>query len=404
MPWLVGTALIHSLAATEKRAVFKTWTVLLAISAFALSLLGGFLVRSGVLTSVHAFAQDPQRGMYILIFLIIVVGGSLALYAVRAQGIKSNTTFSWSSREAMILVNNLLLVVATAVVLLGTLYPLAYEAVSGGKKLSVGPPYFNAVFVPVMVVLFVFMALSQRSRWKNTKLDVLLKRQGWYLIGSMGTVALLMFALATFESYVLLITTIALWIFANLLENIFQRFKRRRWEWSSMFAQPLSYYGMLLGHLGMVVMMIGICCTVYYSVERDLRMAPGDEVELAGYQFEFIETRQINGPNFISDQAEISVTRNGQEIISLFPEKRLYSARGNVMTEADIDPGLFRDLYVALGEPLTQSAWGVRIQTKPFVRWIWIGGLLSALGGIIAVCDKRYRRSRRKDYANFLKI
>ena len=193
----------------------------------------------------------------------------------------------------------------------------------------------------------------------------------------MGTVALLMFALATFESYVLLITTIALWIFANLLENIFQRFKRRRWEWSSMFAQPLSYYGMLLGHLGMVVMMIGICCTVYYSVERDLRMAPGDEVELAGYQFKFIETRQINGPNFVSDQAEISVTRNGQEIVALLPEKRLYSARGNVMTEADIDPGLFRDLYVALGEPLTQSAWGVRIQTKPFVRWIWIGVFLT---------------------------
>ena len=178
MPWLVGTALIHSLASTEKRAVFKTWTVLLAISAFSLSLLGGFLVRSGVLTSVHAFAQDPQRGMYILVFLIVVVGGSLALYAVRAQGIKSNTTYSWSSREAMILVNNLLLVVATAVVLLGTLYPLAYEAISGGKKLSVGPPYFNAVFVPVMVVLFIFMAISQRSRWKDTKIDLLLKRQG----------------------------------------------------------------------------------------------------------------------------------------------------------------------------------------------------------------------------------
>ena len=404
MPWLVGTALIHSLASTEKRAVFKTWTVLLAISAFALSLLGGFLVRSGVLTSVHAFAQDPQRGMYILIFLIIVVGGSLALYAVRAQGIKSNTTFSWSSREAMILVNNLLLVVATAVVLLGTLYPLAYEAVSGGKKLSVGPPYFNAVFVPVMVVLFVFMALSQRSRWKDTTLDVLLKRQGFYVIGSMGTAALLMFTLATFKSYVLLISTIAFWIFANLLENVLQRFKRRRCEWGSMFAQPLSYYGMLLGHLGMVVMMIGICCTVYYSVERDLRMAPGDELELAGYQFKFVEIRQINGPNFISDQAEISVTRNGQDVISLFPEKRLYSARGSVMTEADIDPGLFRDLYVALGEPLTQSAWGVRIQIKPFVRWIWIGGLLSALGGILAVGDKRYRRSRRKDSSNFLKI
>ena len=404
MPWLVGTALIHSLASTEKRSVFKTWTVLLAISAFSLSLLGGFLVRSGVLTSVHAFAQDPQRGMYILLFLIVVVGGSLALYAVRAQGIKSNTTYSWSSREAMILVNNLLLVVATAVVLLGTLYPLAYEAISGGKKLSVGPPYFNAVFVPVMVVLFIFMAISQRSRWKDTKIDPLLKRQGWYLIGSIGLTTVLMLSLATFKSYVLLTTTIAFWILANLLENILQRVNRKRWKWNYLLAQPLSYYGMLLGHLGMVVMIIGISCTVYYSVERDLRMAPGDEIELAGYKFKFVETRKINGPNFTSDQAEFVVTRNGEDVISLFPEKRFYSARGSIMTEADIDPGLFRDLYVALGEPLTQSAWGVRIQIKPFVRWIWIGGLLSALGGMVAVGDKRYRKSRRDDLANFLKI
>ena len=404
MPWLVGTALIHSLASTEKRAVFKTWTVLLAISAFSLSLLGGFLVRSGVLTSVHAFAQDPQRGMYILFFLIVVVGGSLALYAVRAQGIKSNTTYSWSSREAMILVNNLLLVVATAVVLLGTLYPLAYEAISGGKKLSVGPPYFNAVFVPVMVVLFIFMAISQRSRWKDTKIDLLLKRQGWYVIGSIGLTTVLMLSLATFKSYVLLTTTIAFWILANLLENVFQRINRKRWNWNYLLTQPLSYYGMLLGHLGMVVMMIGISCTVYYSVERDLRMAPGDEIELAGYQFKFVETRKINGPNFTSDQAEIVVSRDGEEVISLFPEKRFYSARGSIMTEADIDPGLFRDLYVALGEPLTQSAWGVRIQIKPFVRWIWIGGLLSALGGMVAVGDKRYRKSRRDGLANFLKI
>ena len=404
MPWLVGTALIHSLASTEKRAVFKTWTVLLAISAFSLSLLGGFLVRSGVLTSVHAFAQDPQRGMYILVFLIFVVGGSLALYAVRAQGIKSNTNYSWSSREAMILVNNLLLVVATAVVLLGTLYPLAYEAISGGKKLSVGPPYFNAVFVPVMVVLFIFMAISQRSRWKDTKIDLLLKRQGWYVIGSIGLTTVLMLSLATFKSYVLLTTTIAFWILANLLENVFQRINRKRWNWNYLLTQPLSYYGMLLGHLGMVVMMIGICCTVYYSVEKDLRMAPGDEIELAGYQFKFVETRKINGPNFTSDQAEIVVTRDGEEVISLFPEKRFYSARGSIMTEADIDPGLFRDLYVALGEPLAQSAWGVRIQIKPFVRWIWIGGLLSALGGMVAVGDKRYRKSRRDDLANFLKI
>ena len=404
MPWLVGTALIHSLASTEKRAVFKTWTVLLAISAFSLSLLGGFLVRSGVLTSVHAFAQDPQRGMYILVFLIVVVGGSLALYAVRAQGIKSNTTYSWSSREAMILVNNLLLVVATAVVLLGTLYPLAYEAISGGKKLSVGPPYFNAVFVPVMVVLFIFMAISQRSRWKDTKIDLLLKRQGWYVIGSIGVTTVLMLSLATFKSYVLLTTTIAFWILANLLENVVQRVNRKRWNWNYLLTQPLSYYGMLLGHLGMVVMMIGISCTVYYSVERDLRMAPGDEIELAGYQFKFVETRKINGPNFTSDQAEIIVSRDGEEVISLFPEKRFYSARGSIMTEADIDPGLFRDLYVALGEPLTQSAWGVRIQIKPFVRWIWIGGLLSALGGMVAVGDKRYRKSRRDDLANFLKI
>ena len=397
MPWLVGTALIHSLASTEKRAVFKTWTVLLAISAFALSLLGGFLVRSGVLTSVHAFAQDPQRGMYILVFLIIIVGGSLVLYAVRAQGIKSNTIFSWSSREAMILVNNLLLVVATAVVLLGTLYPLAYEAATGGNKLSVGPPYFNAVFVPVMVILFLFMAVSQRSRWKNTKREVLLKKQVIYVIGSAVTATLLIVSLASFKPYVLLIITIAFWICLNLLENILQRVKRRRWQWSAVFTQSLSYYGMLLGHLGMVIMMIGICCTVYYSVERDVRMVPGDELALGGYQFKFVGVQKINGPNYVSDQAEIIVTYNGKEVAALFPEKRLYTARGSLMTEADIDPGIFRDLYVALGEPLAQGAWAVRIQVKPFVRWIWIGGLLSALGGFIAVGDKRYRRLRRQD-------
>lgn len=395
MPWLIGTALVHSLASTEKRGVFKSWTVLLAIAAFSLSLLGGFLVRSGVLSSVHAFAQDPERGMFILVFLVLVVGGSLTLYAVKAQGIKSNALFTWSSREALILVNNLLLVVATGAVLLGTLYPLAYEAFTGGDKISVGPPYFASVFVPVVMVLFLFMAISPRSRWKDTRAGFSPRRQVVYFATAAAMVTWLSLWLATFQLPVILVTSIALWITFNLAEDIFSRVRNKGAKLRALLSQPLSYYGMILGHCGIVVSMIGVCCTVYFSSEKDVRMLPGDVVALGGYEFEFRRMARVQGPNYVADQGEIKVSRDGELVTTLFPEKRVYTASQSVMTEADMDPGFFRDLYVALGEPVGESAWAVRVHVKPFVRWIWFGGILVAFGGALAVLDKRYRLSRR---------
>ena len=397
MPWLVGTALIHSLASTEKRGVFRSWTVLLAISAFSLSLLGGFLVRSGVLTSVHAFAQDPARGMYILVFLVIVIGSSLTLYAVRAQGIKGGAGFTWTSREALLLVNNLLLVVATGTVLLGTLYPLAYEAFTGGDKLSVGPPYFAAVFVPVVMVLFVVMAPSPHSRWKNTAEGFKLRRQAVYLLLSMVFVSILSLVFAEFIPMVVLITGIAFWIVLNLADDLWGKLKYKRKKIQALVRQPLAYYGMWLGHIGIVVSIIGVCCTVYFSTENDVRMEPGERVTMGEYEFLFQNMKKVTGPNYLADQGEFLVTAGGRPVITLYPEKRVYTASGSVMTEADIDPGIFRDLYVALGEPIGEQAWAVRIHVKPFVRWIWFGGLLIAMGGILAVVDKRYRSRRLRE-------
>ena len=383
MPWLVGTALIHSLAATEKRGVFKSWTVLLALAAFSLSLLGGFLVRSGVLTSVHAFAVDPARGLYILGFLVLVTGGSLLLYAIRASGIKSSARFEWTSREAMLLVNNLLLVVAAAAVLLGTLYPLLYEVITDGRKISVGPPYFNAVFVPVVMLLFLAMIFGPWSRWKRTDMNRLLL---WHLPA--GGIALLAVGTATlafdaaFHPLGFLAQVIALWILLVLLANWRSRNRSRN----------LAYLGMLMGHAGIAIAILGVAVTSYFSEGRDVRMSEGDRVELAGYEFQLLSLGKVRGPNYVSDQAEMLVTRGGRFVTRLYPEKRLYQVSGSIMTEADMDPGLFRDLYVALGEPVGDGAWAVRVHVKPFVRWIWLGGLLIALGGFVAVLDKRYRR------------
>lgn len=402
MPWLIGTALIHSLAATEKRGVFKSWTVLLAIFAFSFSLLGAFLVRSGVLTSVHAFAVDPERGMFILGFLVIVIGGSLLLYAVKASGIKSDASFDWTSRETMILANNLLLVIATGAVLLGTLYPLIYEAMTGGKKISVGPPYFNAVFVPLMLVLFAFMSCSPVSRWKKTPM-AFFTSQIVPLLGSLVVMTALVLVLASrFEISVVLINTLALWILLSLVRDFWSKVAHKVRKVPALFQQSMSYYGMLLGHLGIAVAVIGVCTTVYYSEEKDLRMVPGDVVSLSGYDFRFNTVRQIQGPNYKADQGEIDIFRNDKLIVTLFPEKRFYQTGGNVMTEADIDPSLFRDLFVALGEPIGDDAWAVRVHYKPFVRWIWFGGLLIGLGGVITVFDRRYRAVSRARQASRL--
>ena len=371
----------------------------LAIFAFSFSLLGAFLVRSGVLTSVHAFAVDPERGMFILAFLVLVIGGSLTLYAIKVSGIKSEAGFDWTARETMILANNLLLVTAAGAVLLGTLYPLIYEALTDGKKISVGPPYFNAVFVPLMLLLFAIMAVSPASRWKKTPRETL-RRQFPALIGSLIVVASLVLAFATEVSVaVILIDTLALWIVANLVRDLWSKVANKVAKLPALFQQTMSYYGMLLGHLGIAVTIAGVCTTVYYTEEKDLRMAAGDVAELAGYEFRLNAMRQIKGPNYVADQGEVEVFQEGRSVVKLYPEKRFYAVSKNVMTEADIDPTLFRDLFVALGEPVGDDAWAVRIHYKPFVRWIWFGGLLIALGGFCTVLDRRYRAVKRSRQA-----
>ncbi|MFT7091211.1 MAG: cytochrome c-type biogenesis protein CcmF [Candidatus Azotimanducaceae bacterium] len=397
MPWLIGTALIHSLATSEKRGVFKSWTVLLAIFAFSFSLLGAFLVRSGVLTSVHSFAVDPERGAFILMFLILVVGGSLTLYAFKASSIRSEAGFDGTSRETFLLTNNLLLIVATAAVLLGTIYPLIYEAATGGDKISVGPPYFNKVFVPIVLLLFIAMAISPKTRWKSTPIPRLVNEQLLPLGLATGSVVLLNILFAsTFEWVVVGTNIIAAWIFFSLAVDWWSKVANKRDKFASLFRQTPSYYGMMLGHLGIAVCLVGVAVTIYFSEEKDVRLEAGQSVTLSGYEFTLIKMNQVQGPNYVADQGEVRVRRAGETIVTLFPERRLYKASGSVMTEADIDAGVFRDLFVALGEPVDSDAWAVRVHYKPFVRWIWFGGMFIAIGGFVTILDRRYRAVRQR--------
>ena len=387
MPWLVGTALVHSLAASEKRGVFKSWTVLLAIAAFSLSLLGAFLVRSGVLTSVHAFAVDPLRGVFILVFLILVVGGSLLLYALKGGVSKNHANFSWQSREAFILSNNLILVVSAAAILIGTLYPLFYEVVTDGAKISVGPPYFNAVFVPLMAALFLFMIFSPFSKWGDSNLRLVLTENKWLISALISGVVITSFFFGEdVFFYGILLNSLAALMLFFLVKNILKR----------TTAVSASYVGMILAHGGIAVAIIGVVITTYYSEGRDVRMEPGDKLGLSGYQFEFLGVEKIRGPNYISDQGEILVTREGQKIAILRPEKRFYPVAQDVMTEAAMHVSPLRDLYVALGEPVGEKAWAVRVNVKPFVRWIWFGGMLIALGSFLTLFDRRYRAIKEK--------
>ena len=389
MPWLVGTALLHSLAVTEKRGVFKSWTVLLAIAAFSLSLLGTFLVRSGVLTSVHAFAADPERGTFILIFLLFVVGSSLTLFALRAPVVKSAIGFGLWSRETLLLANNLILIVATAMILLGTLYPLVLDALSGAK-LSVGPPYFNALFLPLMAILMLALGVGVLVRWKDTPLNWL----GGMLLpvlvasGVLGVAAA--FLLGDFHWAVLAACLLAAWVVLAGLRDLLDK-TRHKGLLRGIAGLSRSYWGMQCAHLGIAVCALGVVLSSQYNVERDLRMAPGDSVEVGGYRFVFDGAQHHEGPNYTSDRATVHVIEDGEEIAVLHPEKRLYTVQRMPMTEAGIDPGFTRDLYVALGEPLEDGAWAVRLHVKPFVRWIWLGGLLMAFGGFLAALDRRYR-------------
>ena len=382
MPWLAGTALVHSLAVTEKRGAFKSWTVFLAIAAFSLSLLGAFIVRSGVITSVHSFAADPERGLFILWLLVLAVGGALVLYGLRAPTIGSWARYQGLSREFMLLANNMLLVLALAVVLIGTLYPLAYEAITGGEKMSVGAPYFNKSFVPLAVVLAAALAVAPIARWKRTPLK-LFAQAGMACAISLGLGVVLPLALTgTIKLGALVAVAAGTWIAAVLLVDL----RHRRG------ALTRAYLGMVLAHFGFAVSMVGIGVTSQFSHELDVKLAVGDTVELNGVTYRFSDLRQVEGPNYVAEQG-VFATDGG---VTLRAEKRRYAASGQVMTEAGIAPGFTRDLYVALGEPLPDGAWGVRINDKPLVRWVWLGALLMAAGGVLAVLDPRYRRLGRR--------
>ena len=392
MPWLVGTALVHSLAATEKRGVFKSWTVLLAIFAFSLSLLGTFLVRSGVLTSVHAFASDPERGFFVLVLLAITVGGSFLLYAIKAAHVKSESSFELVSRESFLLVNNIMLVIVCMMVLLGTLYPLIIDAMSLGK-ISVGPPYFNALFIPLVSIMVVFMGVGSIARWKKTEPHYLLKQLGVPAVVAvaLGCAFPLIYA-GEFELKTALGMVLAFWVLIAVLRDIFNKIKNKRTVSAGLSGLSRSYVAMLIAHLGMAVSITGVALVSIYNEERDLRMLPGDTLAFENFTFIFEGSKSVDGPNYTSDMGVLTVLKNDKPYSVMYPEKRLYTARGSVMTEADIDPGLFGDLYVAMGEPLEGGAWAIRVQYKPFVRWIWLGGLMMALGGVLAASDPRYRK------------
>ena len=394
MPWLVGTALIHTLAATEKRGAFKAWTVLLAVSAFALSLLGTFLVRSGVLTSVHAFANDPERGQFILAFLGVVVGSSLVLYAWRAPKLVSDAKYDVQSRESGLLFNNVAMVVICASVLLGTLYPLVLDAM-GLDKLSVGAPYFNLVFIPLGVLVALVVGVAALTRWKKDNIKEILKRLRWAMVVSVAGAIVLPFTLGSFKFGAALGIGLALWVVTTSVQGIFERLKNRKNKLFSLTKIPAGFWGMTLGHIGIAVFATGVSLTSLYSIEKDLRLDKGETHSMAGYDFSFGGVVNVSGPNYEAEEGLLTVSRDGREITTLRAQKREYdTSQMGVMTEAAIDAGLTRDLFFALGEPLGTDAWSMRIYHKPFVRWIWLGAIFMSLGGLVAVMDKRFRRRR----------
>jgi cytochrome c-type biogenesis protein CcmF len=390
IPWLVGTALLHSLAVTEKRGGFKSWTVLLAITAFSLSLLGTFLVRSGVLTSVHAFATDPRRGIFILIFLSLVVGSSLALYAWRAPKSSMGGKFNLSSRETFILLGNVFLVVSAGSVLLGTLYPLLIDALHLGK-ISVGPPYFNSVFVPIMVPLLVLMGIGPWANWKQSNLLSIIKRL--WLAGAVALVAgvAIPLIMGQFTWLAGMGFMLAFWVIASGCMQIVRQAKAGK--------PTRSFIGMQVAHLGIAVFVIGVTMVGAYQEEKDVRMSAGDTVTVGGYQIQLQGVNPARGPNYQAMRGTFLLSKDGGSQTSLYPEKRSYFSSSMPMTEAAIDAGLTRDIYVSLGEELGDKSWAVRVYYKPFVDWIWGGCLLMALGGVLAMSDKRYRMKLKSKLA-----
>ena len=397
MPWLIATALIHSLSVAEKRGTFRSWTVLLAIVGFSLSLLGTFLVRSGVLTSVHAFATDPARGVFILVFLAIVVGGSLLLFAWRAPAIGNGPGFGAVSRESLLLANNVLLTVAMAAVLLGTLYPLVLDTLGMGK-ISVGPPYFDAVFYPLMAPALFLMGVGPLARWKKAGLPDLVARLRWALAASVIAALLLPLTVDGFRPMTSLGLMFALWIAAcvavavrDMLRGADGKLSLRR-----VGLHPASAWGMHVAHLGVAVFVAGVTLVTSYESGRELRMEVGQRIELGGYDIRFVGLSPVSGPNYDATRGRFEIRRAGAAdaapIAILSPEKRVYRASSMPMTEAAIDRSLLRDVYLSMGEPLGDRAWVVRAHVKPFVNWIWLGCVIMAIGGFVAASDRRYRR------------
>ena len=403
MPWLVGTALIHSLAVTEKRGAFRSWTVLLAIVAFALSLLGTFLVRSGVLTSVHAFAVDPTRGIFILALFALFIGGALVLYVWRTSRIGLGGDFKLVSRESMLLANNVFFAAAAGTVFLGTIFPLAMDALNLGKY-SVGPPYFEIVFVPLMAPALFLMGIGPLARWKKANLPDIAARLRWALMVSLVGALAIPFAMGRFSALVAFGLLLAAWVAASGIVQLYEKIGNAAngaSAWARLRNTPRATYGMLLAHFGVAVFVVGVTLVKGYESERDVRMEPGDTVELGGYTFRLDGVRDVRGPNYVAARAQIQVSRGGRAVTALYPEKRIYTVQNMPMTEAAIDPGFTRDLYVSLGDSVSATAWIVRVQHKPFIDWIWGGCLLMALGGAIAASDRRYRVAARRSQEQY---
>ena len=390
MPWLVGTALIHSQAVTEKRGAFPAWTVLLCIAAFSLSLLGTFLVRSGVLTSVHAFANDPERGLFILIFLAIVTGAALLLFALRAPRIAHGEGFDWFSRESMLLVNNLFLVVAAAMVLLGTLYPILIDFMGWGQ-ISVGPPYFGAMFILLMTPLVMLMPLGPMSRWGRDELKRTVQPLLIALVAAIiGGVAISLM-LGAFNLRATTGWIGGLWLMFGALSYLMRQYRQ------TSFGLTRGQWGMTLAHFGVGVLVIGVAMVESSTQETDFRIEPGQSVQTAGLEFRLDEVTTVKGPNWTAEEARVSIFKDGELWTQMAPQKRLYYRSGQIMTEVDLRPGFARDIYIAIGQQLDANAWSIRIHVKPFIRWIWGGAVFMLIGGVIAATDPRYRRIRRAE-------
>ncbi len=399
MPWLAGTALLHSLAVSEKRATFKAWTVLLALSAFSLSLLGTFLVRSGVLVSVHAFASDPTRGLFILGFLLAVIGSSLLLFAFKGSQVKSHGKHELWSRETLLLCNNIMLVAGLLTVLLGTLLPLVHKELGLGS-ISIGTPFFNHIYSWLIIPFALLLGMGPLFRWRRQDLGELKGKVILALVLSLAAAFLLPLLLAEeFKPWAALGIGLGTWIIVTSVQETWVRATHKHSFAVGVRRLGNSHWAMILGHVGLAVSIIGIACTQNYSIEKDLRMQAGDRVHFADYEFVFTGIKEKNGPNYDGFKGVLEVHKDGKQIALLKPEKRMYKVSRMPMTEAAIDAGFTRDLYAALGEQLDNGAWAVRIYYKPFVRWIWFGGVFMAIGGVLAMLDKRYRFGRRDEEA-----